>query len=272
MVPSFLYLYFLHNSFILSFTTLLLILINQKLISQFWASMQIFRMWKLFLVISIKCASRLQVNTKKKKKCFKLQRDKDNSANHKYVRQICYHICRKYTLLFVTGQKVWGKTTFIELISKMSPWMRHYWLNITCLNNLDILNNVTAKVNTVNKWLYCRTLIRSRPIRPLWWSTFRTRTSTRSPGPSARLRRRWLTGSLSGVMLLLWMSPERPTPISTKAPNRAVLSTRPVNTVPTRRSLIDTMPCLKSACPKSEDGRERKRINEDLMPFQCVAQ
>lgn len=29
--------------------------------------------------------------------------------------------------------------------------MRHYWLNITCLNNLDILNNVTAKVNTVNK-------------------------------------------------------------------------------------------------------------------------
>lgn len=114
--------------------------------------------------------------------------------------------------------------------------------------------------------LYCRTLIRSRPMRPLWWSTFKTRTSTRSPGPSARLRRRWLTGSLSGVMLLLWMSPEWPTPISTKAPNRAVLSTRPVKTVPTRRSLIDTMPCLKSACPKSEDGRERKKRVNDVMP------
>lgn len=88
-------------------------------------------------------------------------------------------------------------------------------------------------------------------------STFKTRTSTRSPGPRARLRRRWLTGSLSRVMLLLWMRPDRPTPISTKAPNSAVLSTRPVSTAPTRRSLIDTMPRLKSACPKSGDGKER---------------
>ena len=109
--------------------------------------------------------------------------------------------------------------------------------------------------------LYCRTLIKSRPIRPLWASTFRTRTSTRSPGPRARLRRRWLTGSLSRVMLLLWMRPARPTPISTKAPNRAVLSTRPVSTAPTRRSLIDTMPRLKSACPKSEEKESIKKMN-----------
>ena len=111
--------------------------------------------------------------------------------------------------------------------------------------------------------LYCRTLIKSRPIRPLWASTFRTRTSTRSPGPRARLRRRWLTGSLSRVMLLLWMRPARPTPISTKAPKRAVLSTRPVSTAPTRRSLIDTTPRLKSACPKSEE-KERKNHKDEL--------
>lgn len=108
-------------------------------------------------------------------------------------------------------------------------------------------------------WIYGRTLIRSRLIRPLSGSTFRTRTSTRSPGPSARLRRRWLTGSLSRLILLLWMRPERPTPISTKAPNKVVLSTRPVSTAPTRRSLIDTMPRLKSACPKSEDGKKREK-------------
>lgn len=114
-------------------------------------------------------------------------------------------------------------------------------------------------VNMIINWIYGRTLIRSRLIRPLSGSTFRTRTSTRSPGPSARLRRRWLTGSLSRLILLLWMRPERPTPISTKAPNKAVLSTRPVSTAPTRRSLIDTMPRLKSACPKSEDGKKREK-------------
>lgn len=116
------------------------------------------------------------------------------------------------------------------------------------------------------KWLYCKTLIRSSPIRPLWRSTFRTRTSTRSPGPRARLRRRWLTGSLSRVMLLLWMRPARPTPISTKAPNRAVLSTRPVSTAPTRRSLMDTTPRLKSACPKSGNDKKiaRRKVWSDI--------
>lgn len=113
------------------------------------------------------------------------------------------------------------------------------------------------------EWLYCRTLIKSRPIRPLWGSTFSTRTSTRSPGPRARLRRLWLTGNLSRVMLLLCMRPERPTPISTKAPNSVVLSTRPVSTAPTRRSLIDTIPCLKSACPKSEDSNKKETTSRE---------
>lgn len=112
--------------------------------------------------------------------------------------------------------------------------------------------------------LYCSTLMRSSEIRPLWESTLRTRTSTRSPGPSARLRRRWLTGSLSRVILLLWMRPERPTPISTKDPNRVVLSTLPVNTVPGWRSLMDTMPRLKSGCPKSG---EQKQINSDNITY-----
>lgn len=67
-------------------------------------------------------------------------------------------------------------------------------------------------------------------------------------------------------MLLLWMRPERPTPMSTKAPNKAVLSTRPVSTEPTRRSLIDTMPCLKSACPKSKrEGRDRKYHKDEVV-------
>ena len=112
---------------------------------------------------------------------------------------------------------------------------------------------------------YRRTRRRSRVMRFRWWSTSMTLTSTRWPGPRARLRRRRSSGSLAAVMKRLGMSPFRPTPTSTNAPNRAVLVTRPVRTAPGRRSLMETIPRLKSGRSNSEQmDREWERERETL--------
>lgn len=104
--------------------------------------------------------------------------------------------------------------------------------------------------------VYLRTLMRSRLIRFLWRSTFLTCTSTRSPGPRARLRLLLSVGSLSGVINRFGIRPLRPTPMSTKAPNNAAFVTRPVSTIPSYRSPIDTISLLKSACSKSKRRRK----------------
>jgi hypothetical protein len=91
-------------------------------------------------------------------------------------------------------------------------------------------------------------------------SMLSTWTSTLSPGPSPRLLLFFVLESFVSVTFLMGISPDFPTPISTKIPNRVAFSTLPVRTVPTCRSSRHTMLLLKSGLSKSMREEEKKLV------------
>ena len=108
-----------------------------------------------------------------------------------------------------------------------------------------------------HQWHTHNTRMRSRVILDRGMSMLSTRTSTLSPGPSPRLLLFFVLESFASVTFRMGISPDLPTPISTKIPNKVAFSTLPVRTVPTCRSSKQTMLLLKSGLSKSTTKGEK---------------
>ena len=90
-----------------------------------------------------------------------------------------------------------------------------------------------------------RSFFSCSPILFLAASTESTHTSTWSPSP------KFWPGTRGGRILLTWISPFWPTPMSTKAPKWVTFVTLPVSRVPGLRSEMDVIPFLNSGFWKS---------------------